>query len=68
VRLRLRRALGHGELRVHYQSQVLLSTGETVGFEALARWEHPERGLLGPAEFVRLAEETGMTAATTSYP
>jgi EAL domain-containing protein (putative c-di-GMP-specific phosphodiesterase class I) len=56
----LRRALGCGELRVYYQPQVLLSTGETVGFEALARWEHPERGLLDPAEFVPLAEETGM--------
>ena len=58
----LRRAIGDGELRVHYQPQVLLSTGETVGFEALARWEHPERGLLGPAEFIRLSEETGMIA------
>ena len=56
----LRRAIGDGELRVHYQPQVLLSTGETVGFEALARWEHPERGLLDPGEFIALAEETGM--------
>jgi diguanylate cyclase (GGDEF)-like protein len=56
----LRRAIGHGELRVYYQPQVLLSTGETVGFEALARWEHPERGLLDPSEFICLAEETGM--------
>ena len=56
----LRRAIGQGELRVHYQPQVLLSTGETFGFEALARWEHPERGLLVPREFIPLAEETGM--------
>ena len=56
----LRRAIGQGELRVYYQPQVLLSTGSTVGFEALARWEHPERGLLDPREFISLAEETGM--------
>jgi diguanylate cyclase (GGDEF)-like protein len=56
----LRRAIGCEELRVYYHPQVLLSTGETVGFEALVRWEHPERGLLAPAEFISLAEETGM--------
>ena len=56
----LRRAIGCEELRVYYQPQVRISTGETVGFEALVRWEHPERGLLGPAEFISLAEETGM--------
>jgi diguanylate cyclase (GGDEF)-like protein len=56
----LRRAIGCEELRVYYQPQVRISTGETVGFEALVRWEHPERGLLAPAEFISLAEETGM--------
>jgi diguanylate cyclase (GGDEF)-like protein len=56
----LRRAIEHEELRVHYQPHVLIGTGETVGFEALVRWEHPERGLLLPSEFISLAEETGM--------
>jgi diguanylate cyclase (GGDEF)-like protein len=56
----LRRAIGGEELRVYYQPQVRISTGETVGFEALVRWEHPERGLLAPAEFISLAEQTGM--------
>jgi EAL domain-containing protein (putative c-di-GMP-specific phosphodiesterase class I) len=56
----LRRAIGCGEFRVYYQPQVLMSTGETVGVEALVRWEHPERGLLAPAQFICLAEETGM--------
>jgi diguanylate cyclase (GGDEF)-like protein len=59
----LRRAIEHQELRVYYQPQILMSTGETVGFEALVRWEHPERGLLAPSEFITLAEETGMIIA-----
>ena len=56
----LRSAIKHEELRVYYQPQVLIDTGETVGFEALVRWEHPERGLLPPSKFISLAEETGM--------
>jgi diguanylate cyclase (GGDEF)-like protein len=56
----LRSAIRLEELRVYYQPQVSLRTGETVGFEALARWEHPERGLLAPSEFIPLAEETGV--------
>lgn len=60
LKARLREALEYGEFRVHYQPQVLMSTGETSGFEALVRWEHPERGLLEPSDFIPLAEETGM--------
>jgi EAL domain-containing protein (putative c-di-GMP-specific phosphodiesterase class I) len=56
----LRRAVERKELRVHYQPVVLLATGRISGFEALLRWQHPERGLLSPAEFMAVAEETGL--------
>jgi len=54
----LRLALDRNELRVFYQPQVCASTNQIVGLEALVRWQHPERGLLYPGDFLGLAEET----------
>ncbi len=64
IRLRvendLRRALERGELRLEYQPVVTLNKLEVVGAEALVRWDHPQRGVIGPSEFIPVAEEDGL--------
>ena len=59
----LRRAIDRNELCVHYQPKHDVRTLAIVGAEALVRWNHPQRGLLGPSAFVALAEESGLVAA-----
>jgi diguanylate cyclase (GGDEF)-like protein/PAS domain S-box-containing protein len=56
----LRRSIMNGDLRLHYQPIVNVADGQIVGHEALVRWAHPTRGLLGPNHFIAIAEETGL--------
>jgi diguanylate cyclase (GGDEF)-like protein len=63
----LHRALDRGEFVMHYQPIVHMATGALSGVEALARWQHPERGLVMPGEFIEAAEETGLIIALGAW-
>ena len=63
----LRRALDRDEFRLHYQPIVALKSGSITGFEALLRWQHPERGLLYPGAFLSVAEETGLILGISEW-
>ncbi len=63
----LRQALDRGELELYYQPKAVLATGEVHGVEALLRWNHPVRGLVGPDEFIPVAQRTGLIKPLTRY-
>jgi diguanylate cyclase (GGDEF)-like protein/PAS domain S-box-containing protein len=63
----LRRAVERGEFVVHYQPIISLADSVISGFEALVRWQHPTRGLIGPAKFIPVAEEMGLISAIGDY-
>ncbi len=63
----LRRAIAGDELELYYQPKIEIATGLVTAFEALLRWNHPTRGLLAPADFLPVAESTGLIAPLTSW-
>jgi diguanylate cyclase (GGDEF)-like protein len=63
----LRSAIGEGQIQLYFQPKADLRTGRVMGVEALARWDHPEFGIVGPAEFVPIAEQTGLITPLTSF-
>ena len=63
----LRQALDRNELEVYFQPQVDLITHRVAGFEALVRWQHPQRGLVGPNEFIPVAEQSGLVGELTMH-
>jgi diguanylate cyclase (GGDEF)-like protein/PAS domain S-box-containing protein len=67
IAFELRRALDRQELRVYYQPVHDLKTRRLIGVEALVRWQHPQRGLVSPAEFIPVAERTGLIAEIDAW-
>jgi diguanylate cyclase (GGDEF)-like protein len=67
VETQLRGALERGEFRLHYQPKVNLASGKISGFEALLRWQHPERGLVPPIEFISILEDIGVIVAVGEW-
>jgi diguanylate cyclase (GGDEF)-like protein len=63
----LRSAINQDQITLYYQPKADLRTGQIVGVEALARWDHPEFGIVGPSEFVPIAEQTGLITPLTSH-